>query len=151
MSSSTILDNIKENFKDLIRFDKERLFQIMEIIQTCAIVYSLMLVLTKLTTMIFLKIKNMTSEQYQKYVDEAGIVKIGFDLGIEFLINTLLYFYLKKFIKIIPSVPHLIDASFVPYETFDNVVDIVMLVLFIELSPTVKMKLERIYKNMLKS
>ena len=86
--------------------------------------------------------------EYSEYVENASLPSITLQLGVEFAVNTLAYFYIKKLIKIIPTVPLLLKNDGVEaYETMDNVIEIIMLVLIVELSPILKLKIERLYNT----
>jgi hypothetical protein len=135
--------------KDLFRFDKFRLLQIIEIIQSAIITYFFMLFISKLITLIQLKILNMTITEYSKYVDDMSIPKLTFILCFDFAIYSLVFFYIVKILKVIPSISNLFDNDFEAYETMEYVIEIVMLVLMVEVSPILKLKLERLYNFIL--
>ena len=140
-----IKEHIKEYGKDLLKFDKERVLQIVEIIQSAITTYFFMLFINKLITKIKLKILNFTVEEYKEYIDAMSIPKLTISLCLDFAIYSLVFFYIVKILKIIPSISNLVDSTFKPYGTLDYVIEMVMLVLIVEVSPILKLKLEKLY------
>ena len=140
-----IKEHIEKYGKELLKFDKKRMFQIIEIIESAIITYFFMLFINKLITEIQLKILGMTIEEYNKYVDEMSMPKLTVTLCLDFAIYSVVFFYIVKILKVIPSIPTLFDNSFEAYETMDYVIEMVMLVLMVEVSPILKSKLEKLY------
>lgn len=142
-----MIEHIKLNGSDFLNFDKNVIYEIVEMTQMCVIVVILMIFLMRFTTNLYLKIYGKTFKEYETYIRKASLGKVISQLIMEFSINTLLFYFVQKFIKVIPPVTYLFDRQTVPYETLSNVINIVMLVMFVELSPTVKVKLDILLKN----
>ena len=139
-----IIDHVKTNLKSFLTFDKELLYEILEMGQMSVIVVVVMALLMKFTTKLYLKLfyKNRTVAEYETFIRNADKKTVLLHLALELFANTLVFHFIKRLVKVIPPVTYLFDRNTVPYETFENVINIIMLVMFIELSPTVKMKMD---------
>ena len=125
---------LKKNLLNLLKFDKLRIFKILELLQYSIIFGIVAIFLSKLIHVIFpyeveeLKKKN-------KIVIHLECLIISF-------LYALLTFYIVKIARIIPSIVNLFDNEFKPYTTLHYTVDVIFVVIFVKYNKSLTSRLK---------
>ena len=144
---NNVKEYVKEHFNSLLKFDKTRIFDLIDIFQNTLITFFLTYNVTKFINTKFLEIKGITLDEYEEIVQNSSVEKTLLYLMIEFAMFTVLFFFLKKVVELIPPLPMLFDNNYKEHGEIDSVIELVMIVLLVEFSPTIKIKIERIYNS----
>ena len=127
--------------KKIFSFDKIRLLKIIEIIQYTTIFVFLSIGFSYLlNNFIFYEIDK---KDYEKMSTFLLIIYLIVDLTIVLLV----YFYMKKIGYLFPSVGNIFYKKFIPFTTFEYILDIPGLYLFLELTDGLKEKIEELSKR----
>ena len=125
----------------LLSLDSIRIFKIIEIIQ-----YSIIFVFLSIFCSYFLNnfiFYEVDKENYKK----LPTYKLLLFLIIDIVIVLLVYFYMRKIAYLVPSIGHIFYNKFKPFTTFEYVLDIPGLYLFLELTDGLKEKIEELSKR----
>ena len=112
--------NINTNINNLLRFDKIRLFKLLEI--TYYAIISLMI--TGLVTSILVN-DNLVPYIFKTYdYEKANITELFIDIVIDLVILVIYIYYLNKVIKCIPFIFYGLNKNYVPSMKGENIVGI---------------------------
>ena len=112
--------NINTNINNLLRFDKIRLFKLLEI--TYYAIISLMI--TGLVTSILVN-DNLVPYIFKTYdYEKANITELFIDIAIDLVILVIYIYYLNKVIKCIPFIFYGLNKNYVPSMKGENIVGI---------------------------
>ena len=133
-----MLSYYQKNVYKLLRFDKIRIYKLIELFQYSFIFLVISIVLTRTIDGIFME--ELTNDE------DALSKKTTLWLHIELVILAFLYsivsYYMQKFVFIIPSVMSLIDTSFRPHTTLHYSINIVFIVVFVQMSNSLTSRLK---------
>tara|TARA_Y100000389_G_C17000986_1_gene289484 strand:- start:8 stop:451 length:444 start_codon:yes stop_codon:yes gene_type:complete len=131
----------KNQLNKLLSFDSIRIFKIIEIIQ-----YSIIFIFLSIFCSYFLNnfiFYEIDKEDYKK----IPTYKLLLFLILDILIILIIYFYMKKLAYLVPSIGHIFYNKFEPFTTFEYVLDIPGLYLFLELTDGLKGKIEELSRR----
>lgn len=129
-----IMYSFNNRLKQLLSMDTIRICKIFELIQYGIIFYILVLIVSYV----------LNKYYYRGDEKSESIIKLIFSILLDLLIIILLFFYIRKIALLVPSIPHLLYPKFGGYTTLDYSVHIALVVLFIELLPKFKHKVDNL-------
>ena len=128
----------KEHVDKLLRFDKIRIYKLLELFQYSTIFLVVAILLSKAIDYVF-----MAELMNNK---DALAKKSTLQIHAEIVLLSFLYcfisYYVHKFAHIIPSVMSLIDGEFKPHTTLDYSIHIVFIVVFVKMNKSLTTRLE---------
>jgi hypothetical protein len=133
----------------LITMDTIRKYKIIEMIQYTFFFFVLsFIVATILNKTYYRKIYNEDEEIENKEKTLLGTVKLILLVFFETMFLTILVFYMKKLVLLVPSYGSMKNKSFVPFTTVSYVCDFTLLFAFIEMLPEYRKQFERLGDRM---
>ena len=133
--------NFNDRLKKIFSFDKIRLLKIVEIIQyTIIFVFLSIFFSYLLNNFVFYEVDK---EDYEKMPTFLLIYYLIIDLTIVLLV----YFYMRKIGYLFPSIGNIFYKKFIPFTTFEYILDIPGLYLFLELTDGLKEKITELSKR----
>ena len=144
-----VVKYVHKRWKSIIKSNKTRLYDIVEIFKSSIITFFITLAVTKFITKSFFYMSKMSIKEFEKYVEEAPITTVIVYLALEFAVFAVIFYYLEKIVKLVPPLPMFFDSGYRSRsKTVDIALHLIMIVLLVEFSPTIKIKLERIFKHL---
>ena len=142
--------NFQERLNKFLNHDTIRFYKIIEMIQYTIIFYVVIILLIYLLNNIYYKHFNV-NERIKKNDDNHNLTEkdkntrnfylIFFSILFDTILIIILFFYVRKFVLIFPSLPYLFDKKFIPHTTFDFVNKIALVYLTMSLLPGYNEKL----------
>jgi len=144
-----IYAHINKQWKSITKFNKKRFYDILDIFKNSLVTFYVTLFITKFITKLFLIMTKMNIGEFEKYVEKSPISTVIVHLALEFSVFAVIFYYLEKFVKLIPPLPMFFDSGYKSRKKTVNIaLHLIMIVLLVEFSPTIKIKLERVYKHL---
>ena len=141
-----VSSHVKKHFRSLKKINKTRMYDLLEVFKNSMITFFVTLFVTRSITKCFLYATNMNVVEFRDYVENAPIWTVIFHLSLELSVFSVIFYYLEKIIKFVPPIPMLFDSSYkLKKRTVGIAIELIMIVLLFEFSPTIKIKIERIY------
>ena len=135
--------NFYERLRQIFILDNIRIGKLIEILQYSFIFYILILATTYGLNKFYY---DHTDKHESK---KQSLMKLGVSLLMDVFMIVIVLFYLRKIGLLIPSVPSLIVPEFRSHTTLEYSIHISLVVLFIELLPRFKQKIEHFNEIML--
>ena len=127
-----------ERIQQIFRLDIIRICKIGELFQ-----YSLIFLV--LLVSFFYILENYYYSSYdEKKEDSKTTFWLFFDVFFDTFLIIIAFFYIRKIALLMPSIPNLLYPKFSPLTTLDYSVHIALVVVFIELLPEYKHKIEKL-------
>lgn len=131
----------------------ERLQQIftLDIIRICKIgeIFQYSLIFLVLIVTLFYILERYYYSSYDKKKESKHILSLFFDVFVDTFLIIIAFFYIRKIALLMPSIPNLLYPKFNPLTTLDYSVHIALVVVFIELLPNYKYKIEKLSEKLI--
>lgn len=138
--------NFHQRLTQLFTLDKIRICKIVEIFQYTIIYSILVIIFSHLLNKYYftsLKAENLDDSKIEEKL-YSKIIKSLLLIIFDLFIITLLFFYIRKIGLLVPSISGLFCSNFKLYTTFEYTIHIAIVVFFIELLPTFKIRIEKL-------
>ena len=124
--------SFQERLNKLISLDKIRLLKFAEIFQYCFIFIIIVIIVTHIIDRHYfnvVKIDSLESKSLLHFIEILLLVIV------ETFVLTIILFYIRKIVLLVPSISSIYNKKFIPRTTIEYTVNIALMYIFFELLP----------------
>ena len=124
--------SFQERLNKLISLDKIRLLKFAEIFQYCFIFIIVVIIVTHIIDRHYfnvVKIDSLESKSLLHFIEILILVIV------ETFVLTIILFYIRKIVLLVPSISSIYNKKFIPHTTIEYTVNIALMYIFFELLP----------------
>lgn len=136
----------QERWDKLVSTDTIRVLKIVEIAQYTILYFALSVVVARFVNGVYYeKVKDSREQEHRKRQRSIpDLVKRLSILCMELFVLTVLIFYMRKLVLLVPSIASLYNKRFKPHTTMHFIVEITLMFAFMEMMPQFRIQFERL-------